>query len=45
MSFQKIKKAIEEHKLKNVKKLVEADPAIIHIQNSNGVTPLFIALH
>jgi len=45
MSFQKIKKAIEEHKLKKVKKLVEADPAIIHIQNSNGVTPLFIAFH
>ena len=45
MSFQKIKKAIEQHKLNAVKKLVEADPAIIHIQNSNGVTPLFIAFH
>ena len=45
MSFQKIKKAIEEHKLKKVKKLVEADPAIVNIQNSDGETPLFVAVH
>jgi ankyrin repeat protein len=45
MSFQDIKKAIKKDKLKAVKKLVEADPAIVNIQNSDGETPLFVAVH
>jgi ankyrin repeat protein len=45
MSFQDIKKAIKKDKLKDVKKLVEADPAIVNIQNSDGETPLFVAVH
>ena len=31
--------------MKDVKKLVEADPAIVNIQNSDGETPLFVAVH
>ena len=45
MSFTDIKKAIKKDKLKDVKKLVEADPAIVNIQNSDGETPLFVAVH
>ena len=45
MSFVDIKKAIKTDKLKAVKKLVEADPAIVNIQNSDGETPLFVAVH
>ena len=45
MSFQDIRKAIKTDKLKTVKKLVEADPAIVNIQNSDGETPLFVAVH
>lgn len=44
MSFQDIKKAIKTDKLKAVKKLVEADPAIVNIQNSDGDSPLYIAV-
>jgi ankyrin repeat protein len=45
MSFTDIKKAIKKDKLKDVKKLVEADPAIVNITNSDGETPLFVAVH
>ena len=45
MSFTYIKKSIKKDKLKDVKKLVEADPAIVNIQNSDGETPLFVAVH
>jgi len=44
MSFQDIKKAIKADKLKAVKKLVEADPAIVNIENSHGDSPLYIAV-
>jgi len=44
MSFKKIKKAIEQHHLKDVEKLVEATPEIVHIENSDGETPLFVAV-
>ena len=35
MSFADIKKAIKTDKLKAIKKLVEADPAIVTILTSN----------
>jgi ankyrin repeat protein len=44
MSFADIKKAIKTDKLKNVKKLVEADPAIVNTENSDGDSPLYIAV-
>uniref|UniRef100_A0A6C0I942 Uncharacterized protein n=1 Tax=viral metagenome TaxID=1070528 RepID=A0A6C0I942_9ZZZZ len=44
MSFTDIKKAIKADKLKAVKKLVEADPAIVNIENSHGDSPLYIAV-
>jgi ankyrin repeat protein len=45
MSFTDIKKAIKKDKLKDVKKLVKADLAIVNIENSDGETPLFVAFH
>jgi ankyrin repeat protein len=45
MSFKNIKKAIKAHNLTAVEKLVEADPEIVNIQNSDGETPLFVAVH
>ena len=45
MSFTDIKKAIKKDKLKDVKKLVKADLAIVNIENSDGETPLFVAVH
>jgi ankyrin repeat protein len=44
MSFADIKKAIKTDKIKAVKKLVEADPAIVNITNSDGDSPLYIAV-
>ena len=44
MSFTDIKKAIKTDKLKAVKKLVEADPAIVNTENSDGDSPLYIAV-
>jgi ankyrin repeat protein len=44
MSFADIKKAIKTDKLKAVKKLVEADPAIVNTENSDGDSPLYIAV-
>ena len=45
MSFKEIRKAIKENKLKDVKKLVERYPVIVNIENSDGSTPLFMAVH
>ena len=44
MSFADIKKAIKTDKIKAVKKLVEADPAIVNTENSDGDSPLYIAV-
>ena len=45
MSWQQIKKAIKENKLKALKKLVEQYPVIVNLENSDGSTPLFMAVH
>jgi len=45
VSWQQIKKAIKENKLKALKKLVEQYPVIVNLENSDGSTPLFMAVH
>jgi ankyrin repeat protein len=44
VSFNEIRKAIKEDKLKALKKLVEKYPIIVNLENSDGETPLFIAV-
>ena len=44
VSFNEIRKAIKENKLKALKKLVEKYPIIVNLENSDGETPLFIAV-
>lgn len=45
MSFTDIKKAIIANDLNRVKALVEEDPEIVHITNSAGEGPLYMASH
>ena len=45
MSYNQIKKAIKEDKLKALKKLVEKYPIIVNLENSDAETPLYIAVH
>jgi ankyrin repeat protein len=45
MSFTDIKKAIIANDLNRVKALVEEDPEIVHVTNSAGEGPLYMASH
>ena len=45
MSFTDIKKAIIANDLNRVKALVEEDPEIVHVTNSSGEGPLYMASH
>jgi ankyrin repeat protein len=45
MSFSDIKKAIIDNNLNRVKALVEENPDIVHITNTSGEGPLYMASH